>query len=91
MNWFRRLFGFISTFFVAAAKTTIGLAAEELSETALRVVRQIDKLEGLSGQDKHARAVILIQQEYSKAPSVAINLAIEAAVAITKDLLNDKD
>ena len=87
MNWFKNIFGFVSKFFSRAAKTAIGVAAESISEMALEVVNGLESNGGLSGVAKKDLAIDLIKEKYPDIQTAAINLAIETALAIIRDII----
>ena len=89
MSFFSKIFGFFSDFFSVVAKTLIGKSVEEISETALEIVEDLERFPTLSGEEKYRKARDFLKSEYPSAKSAAINLAIESAVAIIKDQFSD--
>ena len=87
MNFFKKIFGMFSQFFSRVAETAIGVAADSISVTALEVVGNLENSTGLSGSEKKDRAVGIIKGRYPDIQTAAINLAIETAVAIVKEIL----
>lgn len=88
MNWFRVMLARASKFFFMAAKTAIGIAANDISKVVLEIVKDLEQHNQLSGKDKKRMAINMVKKEYPNAESAVINLAIETAVAIVKDLTN---
>lgn len=86
MNWFKRIFSKLSEFFMQAAQTAIGVAADSISSTAIEVVSKLDANHSLSGAAKRDIAIGTIKEKYPNIQTAAINLAIESAVAIVKEL-----
>lgn len=89
MNFFRKLFGFIAPFFIQAAKSTLGRAAAEISDTAMEVVTAIENEGGAKGKEKKDIAFNRLQEKYPDVKIAAINFAIETAVVIIKDLMGE--
>lgn len=85
-SMFSAIFGWFSGFFKRVAKTFIGKAAEEMSEAALVVVEALEE-KNLTGEEKYRKAKKTLKDKYPSAEGVAINLAIETALAIVKDKL----
>jgi len=85
MNWFKRFFSNALSFLQRAAKTVVGVAAEEIGETAISVVSLLEMNPELSGSEKRDLAVDNIRRKYPDVQSVAINLAIESALAIIRE------
>ena len=82
MNWFKNLFRSVGSFFRAAAKTVVGIAASEIGPLALNIVKSLHNSKDMSGSDKRDMAIGMIKEKYPSVGSAAINFAIEAAWAI---------
>jgi hypothetical protein len=89
MSIFGKLFGWFKDFFGLVAETFIGKAAEEIKDAALEVVEELSKNPDMSGSEKWNKARNHLKEKYPSVESAAINLAIEAAVAIIKDKMDD--
>jgi len=71
--------------FFEVAVTSIGMAAEQMKETAADIVSAIEEDEELDGQDKFNIAWDVLSDKFPDSPEEAKNLAIETAVAIVKE------
>jgi len=80
VGFFKRLFGWIGSFFKEAAKTAVGVVAEEMKDVALQVVREAENAPNKSS--KYEYAFRKMRDRYPDARTAGINLAIELAVAI---------
>jgi len=87
MGFFTKMYNWFKSFFSQVAQTLLGVAAESIKDTALEVVNDLEKRPNLSGKDKYKKAESILREKYPDIESAAINLAIEAAVAIIKDRL----
>jgi len=87
MNFFKKMFGMFSRFFSRVAETAIGVAADSISATAIEIVGAIENSSDMSGVAKRNLAVDKIRERYPDIQTAAINLAIETAVAIVKEIL----
>lgn len=83
MNFFKKLLGWIGPFFKKAAKTTIGFMVEEMREAAILFVKAAENAP--AGTDKHKYAAARLREKYPNAKTIAINLAIEMALALIFD------
>jgi len=90
MGFFSRIFGFFSDFFQQVARTIIGQAVEEIKEAALEIVDEIESRHpNLSGEEKWKIAERKLSSRYPSFKSAAINLAIESAVALIKENIDE--
>ena len=89
-NFFSSFFGWLKTLFKEAAKTAAGKVAESLRDIALAVCEELN-YENLSGEEKRSVAFERIKQkaveEGKEISTLGINLAIELAVAILRELV----
>lgn len=86
---FNKLFNWTKSFFVSVAKTVAGQAAESISETAKEVVNKMEEKQDLSGPEKFKQAKDILTKKYPSMDAVAIDLAIQAAVAIVDDYIEE--
>ena len=89
MGFFSSFFGWFKSFFSVVAETAIGIAVESMKDTALAIVKNLEKKPDLKGSEKFNTAKNVLAENYPSAKNAAINLAIESAVAIVKDKMND--
>ena len=85
MGFFSSIFDWFKGFFSVVAKTAIGIAAESIKDTALEIVENVETNSGKQGIEKFNIAKETLTKKYPSMKEAAINLAIEAAVAIIKD------
>ena len=83
MNFFKKILGWIGPFFKKAAKTTIGFMVEEMREAAILFVKAAENAP--AGTDKHKYAAARLREKYPNSKTIAINLAIEMALALIFD------
>jgi len=86
-TWLKKVFGIFSRFFSRVAETAIGVAADSISATAIEVVGRLEGSVELSGSEKRRLAIDTIRRRYPDVQTAAINLAIETAVAIVREII----
>ena len=90
MNWFKKLFGMIGSFFKKAAITVIGQAADQIQDLAIDVVKELAG-RGIPSAEKRGLAVAMIRARVPNIATAAINLAIEMAWAVVSEQLGEKN
>lgn len=88
MGFLNSVFGWLKGFFDLVASTVLGKAAESISKAAVEVVESLEG-EDMNGKEKWEEAQRVLKEMYPSVEIAAINLAIESAVAIVKDKLED--
>jgi predicted RNA polymerase sigma factor len=89
MGFFSSFFGWFKSLFSLVAETAIGIAADSIKESAIAVVKNLENKPDLNGTEKYNTAKDVLVKKYPSMQEAAINLAIEAAVAIVKDKMDD--
>jgi predicted RNA polymerase sigma factor len=89
MGFFSSFFGWFKSLFSLVAETAIGIAADSIKESAIAVVKNLENKPDLNGTEKYNTAKDVLVKKYPSMQEAAINLAIEAAVAIIKDKMDD--
>ncbi len=88
-NWMGNIFNWFKSIFSKVAKTAIGIATDRISQTALTVVESMENHPEMTGKEKFNKAFNSLRYSYPNIETVAINLAIEIAVALVKDKYQD--
>ena len=85
MNWLKKLFSTIGSFFKRAAKTVTGVAAQALEAEVMSAVNAVEmKHPDAAGGQKAALVFDQLRANHPDVKTAAINLAIELAVVLLK-------
>jgi len=85
MSFLSGIWKWFKGFFVKVGKTAIGIAAESISDYATHVVKEVDKRSDMTGKEKFNYAKDKLHDKYPSIEDAAIDLAIQAALALVRD------